>query len=62
MVNAVKHSEEIELFQEAGVNIIRFQDVVCEMERTTSLIEAAAGGDLLNLMQLRLGKKRSGEI
>lgn len=52
VVNVVKHEEEPELFEEAGVKIIRFPDIIHEMQRSTSVIKAAAGNDLLNLMML----------
>lgn len=52
VANVVKHPEELDLFRKAGITIIRFADIVREMEHSTTIIEAAAGGDLLNLMQL----------
>lgn len=57
VVNAVKHPNELDLFREAGVTIIRFSDIVREMQQSTPLIEAAAGNDLLTLMLL--GKKQA---
>ncbi|MDA3926001.1 MAG: hypothetical protein PF904_14990 [Kiritimatiellae bacterium] len=50
VVNIVKHEEEVGLFEEAGVNIIRFPDIIKEMQNSKSVIKAAAGNDLLNLM------------
>jgi hypothetical protein len=52
VVNAVKHSGELELFREAGINIINLRDIVREMGQTNTIIQSAAGGDLFNLMRL----------
>lgn len=52
VVHAVRHPEELELFREVGVNLIRFADIVREMENSRSLIASAAGNDLLTLMLL----------
>jgi hypothetical protein len=57
VVNVVKHPEELDLFREAGVTIIRLADIVQQMQNSTSLIEAASGNDLLNLMLL--GKEQA---
>ena len=57
VVNAVKHPEELDLFRDAGITIIRFADIVRQMQDTTPLIEAAAGNDLLTLMLL--GKEQA---
>ena len=52
VVNVVKHEEEIGLFEDACVKIIRFPDIIREMQDSASVIKAAAGNDLLNLMML----------
>ena len=52
VVNVVKHPEELDLFRDAGVAIVLLADIVRDMETTKPLIQAAAGNDLLNLMQL----------
>ena len=52
VVNVVKHEEELGLFEEAGVKISHFPDIICEMQNSDFLIKAAAGNDLLNLMML----------
>ncbi len=57
VVNVVKHPNELDLFREAGVTIIRFSDIVQEMQGSKTLIKAAAGNDLLTLMLL--GKKEA---
>lgn len=59
VVNAVKHPEELELFREAGITIIRFADIVRQIQERSALIEAAAGNDLLTLMLL--GKEQAEE-
>jgi hypothetical protein len=61
VVNIVKHPDELELFRDMGVKIIQLEDVVQEMNTTTLLITSAAGGDLLNLMQLGRSKDISME-
>lgn len=52
VVNVVKHPEELDLFRDAGVTVIRLTDIIRDMETSAPLIQAAAGNDLLNLMQL----------
>lgn len=52
VVNVVKHPEEIEQFEKAGVTVIRFEDVLKQMDRDSNVISTASGGDLLTLMQL----------
>jgi len=57
VVNVVKHPDELDLFREAGVTIIQFEDIVRQMQSRNPLIEAAAGNDLLTLMLL--GKEQA---
>ena len=52
VVNVVKHEEELGLFEDAGVKIIHFPNIIKEMQCSKSVIKAAAGNDLLNLMLL----------
>jgi hypothetical protein len=52
VVNVVKHPEEVGLFEEAGVTVIQFKDVLKQMDRGSNVISTASGGDLLTLMQL----------
>ena len=52
VANVVKHPEELDLFQEAGITIHRLKDIVHEMSEKETLIKSAAGNDLFTLMQL----------
>lgn len=52
VVNVVKHDEEVGLFEDTGVKIIRFADIIKEMQNSKSVINAASGDDLLNLIML----------
>ena len=52
VVNIVKHPEELDLFREAGISILSLKKIVNEMVTSRTLISAAAGNDLFNLMQL----------
>jgi len=59
VVNAVKYPEELDLFRKAGITIIRFAEIVRQMQQTTFTIKSAAGSDLLTLMML--GKEQTEE-
>jgi hypothetical protein len=52
VANEVKHAEELELFEQAGITIINLRDIVREMVEAKTPIEGAAGNDLMTLMQL----------
>jgi hypothetical protein len=52
VANEVKHPEELDLFEQAGIRVIHLRDIVREMVEERTLVEAAAGDDLLTLMQL----------
>jgi len=53
VVGTVKHEEELELLKQAGITIHRLKDVLTEMVEKRSVIKAAAGADLFDLMLLR---------
>jgi hypothetical protein len=57
VVNEVRHPEELELLQEHGIRILFLKDIVNELAETDTLIEAAAGNDLITLMQI--GKEQA---
>ena len=52
VVNAVKHPEELEIFQQLGVSVIRLESIVREMITMQTTISSAAGNDLVTLMHL----------
>ena len=61
VVNAVKHPDELDMFREAGITVLHLKDIVDDLAHTDTLIQAAAGNDLFNLMQLgRAEKPREG--
>ena len=51
-VNVVKHPEELELFEKAGISILRIKDVIRDLMTKKTTISSAAGGDLITLMKL----------
>jgi hypothetical protein len=53
VVGAVKHEEELDLLRQAGVTIHRLKDVLSEMMEKHTVVKAAAGADLFDLMLLR---------
>ena len=57
VVGAIKHEDELNLLQKAGVTIHRLKDILAEMGKP-SVVRAATGADLYDLMLLRerLGK------
>lgn len=55
VLNVVKHQEEIALFKEAGIEVRFLTWMLSEMGRRDNVIQAAAGADLFNLVQLRKG-------
>ena len=48
----VKHEEEIALFKEAGIAVLRLKEIIEEMVKVGGIVKAAAGADLLDLMLL----------
>lgn len=52
-VGMVKHEEELDLLRQAGVTIHRLKDILTEMNERGSVVKAAAGADLFDLMLLR---------
>jgi hypothetical protein len=53
VVGTVKHEEELDLLRQAGVIIHRLKDILSEMVETHTVVKAAAGADLFDLMLLR---------
>ena len=53
VVGTIKHEEELDLLRQAGVTIHRLKDVLSEMIEKHTVVKAAAGADLLDLMLLR---------
>jgi len=52
VIGNVKHKEEIEILKEGGVVIHPLKMILSEMNKGASLIKAAAGADLFDLMLL----------
>ncbi|HNT86977.1 MAG TPA: hypothetical protein PKL84_03845 [Candidatus Hydrogenedentes bacterium] len=52
VVGSVKHEEEVTLLEKAGITIHRLKDVLSEMDKKPSIVKAAAGTDLYDLMRL----------
>ncbi len=52
VINAVKHPEELGVFKQAGITVLRLEDIVREMVTMQAIISSAAGCDLLTLMHL----------
>ena len=52
VVGLVKHEEEIALFKEAGIAVLRLKEIIEEMVKVGGIVKAAAGADLLDLMLL----------
>jgi hypothetical protein len=53
VVGTVKHEEELALLQDAGITIHRLKDILEEMNENRTVVKAAAGADLFDLMLLR---------
>jgi hypothetical protein len=53
VVGIVKHEDELELLKQAGITIHRLKDVLSEMVEKRTVVKAAAGADLFDLMLLR---------
>jgi len=53
VVGMVKHEEELDLLKQGGILIHRLKDILSEMSERPTLIKAAAGTDLFDLMLLR---------
>lgn len=53
VVGAVRHEDELDLLRQAGVTIHRLKDVLSDMIEKPTVIQAAAGADLFDLMLLR---------
>ncbi len=53
VVGVVRHEDELELLKEAGITIHRLNDVLSEMVEKRTVVKAAAGADLFDLMLLK---------
>ncbi|MCX6543881.1 MAG: hypothetical protein NTV05_05650 [Acidobacteria bacterium] len=53
VVGIVKHEDELDLLRQAGITIHRLKDVLSEMVEKRTVVKAAAGTDLFDLMLLR---------
>ena len=53
VVGTVKYEEELDLLRQAGVMVHRLKDILSEMVEKSTVIKAAAGTDLFDLMLLR---------
>lgn len=53
VVGTVKHEEELDLLRQAGITIRRLKDILAEMNEKRTVVKAAAGADLFDLMLLR---------
>jgi hypothetical protein len=51
VVGKVKYEEEVELLKKADIKIIRLKDILAEMKKP-SVVKAAAGADIYDLMLL----------
>lgn len=59
VVGTVKHEEELDLLRQAGITIHRLKDVLSEMIEKRTVVKAAAGADLFDLMLLRKWEART---
>jgi len=53
VVGVVKHVEELDLLRQAGITIHLLKEVLSEMIEKRTVVKAAAGADLFDLMLLR---------
>jgi hypothetical protein len=53
VAGTVRHEEEVDLLQQAGVTIHRLKNILAEMADKRSPIRAASRADLFDLMRLR---------
>jgi hypothetical protein len=53
IIGKVKHEEEIDILKKEYVTIHRLKDILAEMVEKPSIVKAAAGADLYDLMLLR---------
>ena len=53
VVGTVKHEQELDVLREAGITIHRLRDILSEMVERRTVVKAAAGADLFDLMLLR---------
>ena len=53
VVGIVKHEEELDLLRQAGITIHRLKDVLSEMVEKRTVVKAAGGADLFDLMLLK---------
>ncbi|MEW6521401.1 MAG: hypothetical protein AB1461_18530 [Thermodesulfobacteriota bacterium] len=53
VVGTIKHEEELDLLQQAGITIHRLKDILAGMNEKGTMVKAAAGADLFDLMLLR---------
>ena len=52
VVHKVLHSEEMDLFREAGIKILHLENIVSELAHKGMLIQSASGADLVDLVLL----------
>jgi len=52
VVHKIKHPEEMDLLQEAGIRVHRLNDIVNELATTNMMIESASGASLVDLVLL----------
>jgi hypothetical protein len=60
VVNVVKYEQELSLLRERGINIIRLQDIVSELQAGGMLLTGAAGAHLMDLVSL--GRSQSTKL
>lgn len=60
VVNNVKFEEELRLIASHGIKIIRLGDIVASLASTKFLVGSAAGGDLVDLIQMGTSIKGNG--
>jgi hypothetical protein len=53
VVGSVKHEEELDLLRQAGLTVHRLKDILADMADRSTVVKAAAGTDLCNLMLIR---------
>jgi len=53
VVGVIKHEEELDLLKQGGIMIHHLKDILSEMSERPTLIKAAAGADLVDLMLLK---------
>ena len=53
VVGRIKHEEEIDLLRQAGLTVHRLKDILADMADRATVVKAAAGADLCDLMLIR---------